>query len=153
MARVVSIARVPSGEIAEIRSEFYKSGQTFLKGEFLKVSTTGVEVCSTSPTIAVGIALEDAGSRPGYDIGHSPSTITGRLQEISMAVLNKVTVFSLTGNVTAAQLHIGVSYGVNVASNIWELDISDTTNKAFKVVDIDTTLDIFFCIADDAILV
>ncbi len=153
MARVIQVARVPSGEVAEVRSVLWQTGQTFPKGAIVIDTATGVTVAAADPLIALGVSLEPAGSRPGYDAANSPSTITGRLQEVSVAVFNKITVFSMTGDVDPVQADIGVSYGVDVAAGVWTLDTTNTTQIVFRVVDIDTDENLYFCIADDAIFV
>jgi hypothetical protein len=115
MGRVFQPARVPGAGVAapDIVSVAYTTGQTFLKGALLVFTAAGeVSECGADPALIAGVALEKAGSKPGYDAANSPTVVTGRVQEVSMARANRNTVFSCRGvnggtdPVTPLQTHI-----------------------------------------------
>lgn len=150
MARWFTPARTP-GNVASVLSGAYTTGQTFLKGALLVLSSGSLVECSATPTAAHGIALEPVASKPGWNAANSPTVITGRVQEVSYGVADRITVWSCRGvngatdPVTPAITHIGVKYGaVKDANGIWALNIADTTNLIFQVEDIDITNKIFF---------
>lgn len=154
MARPIQYARRANG-VPFVRSGKYKTGEAIVFGSLLTVDTNGELTLHGGATAVdvVGIALEAAGSRPGYDMGHTPIVVTGRKQEISFIQADAETVFSAqlctdsTGAtlVTAAQTHIGEEYGVaKDASGQWLVDTSETTTKVFEIVDIDTDLNVVY---------
>lgn len=105
-----------------------KSGQTFIVGALLKLTSNEVEEAGADPTALVGIAyapaslgLDSAGSY--FDGGTGiPVFVPGPGTEFFIA--------SATTPVFAT--HHGVLYGV-VKSTNWLLDISETTAVPFKV--------------------
>lgn len=146
MPRKIQPARVIGTGVPDVLSVAYTTGQTFKKGALLTYAAAGtVSECGADPASVAGVALENAGSKPGYDAANSPSVVTGRVQEVSMAVANRTTVFSMRGSAAPQQTNINEQYGVVKSGDDWILDLTETTTKVFEVVDVDLDNDIFFC--------
>lgn len=155
MGRIIQPARIPgSGAAApDVLSGVYATGQTFIKGALLTYNAAGeLTECAADPAAVAGVALEKAGSKPGFDAANSPTVVTGRVQEVSFAKANRSTVFSMrainggTDPVTPLQTNIDEAYGVaKTAAGEWVLDLAETTAKVFEIVDIDVDQKIFFC--------
>lgn len=143
MARGIVVARIPSGEVPDVISAQYTTGQTFKTGAILVYTAAGeVSEGGADPTPIAGVALEPAGSKPGYDAANSPTTFTGRVQEVSMAKANRVTVYSsrFTNagvDVTPTQTLIDEQYGLIKVGNDWTVDQTDVVNTRVEIVDID----------------
>lgn len=159
MARGFNTARFPNGEAPSILSVVYTTGQTFKKGALLTYVAAGtVSECGADPAVVAGVALQAAGSGPGYEMANSPTQVTGRVQEVSMAVADRSTVFSCraingaTDPVTPLQTHIGESYGVAKVSNDWVLDIAEVTALVCTIVDVDIDNKIFFVKFREAVI-
>lgn len=161
MGRIIQPARNPGSGVGapNILSGAYTTGQTFKKGALLKYVSGELQECAADPTKVAGVALEPAGSKPGYDAANSPTVVTGRVQEVSFAKSDRTTVFSMRGKsagggdpLTPTQAHIGVQYGVVKVSNDWVLDIDEVTTKVFQVVDVDIDNKIFFCVFLDTVI-
>ena len=162
MGRIIQPARVPGAGVAapDIISGYYATGQTFIKGALLVHNSSGeLTECGADPATVAGVALEKAGSKPGYDAANSPTVVTGRVQEVSYAKANRQTVFSMravnggTDPVTPTQTMIDEAYGVlKTGAGEWVLDQAETTAKVFEIVDIDIDNKIFFCKFLEAVL-
>lgn len=159
MARGFNTGRFPVGEAPSIVSVTYTTGQTFVKGALLLYVAAGtVSECGADPTTVAGVALQDAASGPGFGMANSPTQVTGRVQEVSMAVADRHTVFTCRGvnggtdPVTPLQTHIQESYGVAKVGNDWVLDLAETTALVCTIMDIDVDLKIFFVKFREAVL-
>lgn len=141
-------ARIPSGEVPDIRSIQYVNGQVFIKGAVLIYSSGQVTEGGANPTGIVGVATEGAGTKPGFQAANSPATFTGRVQECSVAIANRTTVFTgqFVNNsstaTAAAQADVGVNYGIKLYSvggnNEWYVDKNLTAGNArVAIIDID----------------
>ena len=154
MPRIFQPARFPSGEIPQVQSMFYTTGQTFKKGAVLIYNAGGsgaVEEGGADPTPIVGVALEPAGSKPGFDAANSPTVFTGRVQEVSVAKADAVTIWSgrgvngATDPVIPLLTHINESYGLlKTAAGEWVIDFAETVNTRLMIIDIDVDNNIFF---------
>lgn len=130
----------------------YDSAAVFRTGAILILGADGeLEEGGTDPTAIVGVALEPANSSPGYEMGHNPSVITWRAQEVSYTTANRSTIFAGRGvnggtdPVTPTQTQIGENFGLTKdATNTWVIDISDTSNTRVRIVDIDVEQRIYF---------
>jgi hypothetical protein len=137
--------RHPKGKVPDILSAKYKTGESIVQGSLLARDSAGELILHTGTTAinVVGVALEKAASKPGWDAANSPTVVTGRVQEDSFAQADIDTVYSIrqedgSGNLVApVQTHIGEQYGVLNVSGEWRLDRSETTTKIFRIVDID----------------
>lgn len=147
MARVFAPARWIGAGAPEVQSMKYDDAQTFKKGEVLIAGATyEIQVASADVVASiVGVALEDAGSRPGYELGHTTALkqVTYRKQEVSVAKANASTIFSGAGSSAAAATYIGTDYALTVSSNVWTVDLTDETNVAVQIVDVDVDRNIF----------
>lgn len=149
MGRKPNTARFPgTGSGApETQTMRYTTGQTFIEYALVVETAAGeVSECGADPTSVLGLSLTGAGKGPGYDMPNASSTqfVTGRNQEVGVAIFNRNTVFSIRGvnggtdPVTPLQTHIDEQYGVlKTAGGDWVLDLSETSAKVFEVVDID----------------
>lgn len=159
MGRKIQPARMIGTGVPSVQSIGYTTGQTFKKGALLLIQSTGlVSECGADPTEVSGVALEPAGSKPGYDAANSPTVVTGRVQEVSMGVADRHTIWSMravnggTDPATPTQTHINEQYGVVKTGNDWVLDLAETSAKVFEIVDIDIDNKIFFCKFLEAVL-
>ena len=159
MGRRIQPARGPGTAVPSVLSVAYTTGQTFKRGALLVYAAAGtVSECGADPATVSGVALENAGSKPGFDAANSPSVITGRVQEVSMAVADRITVYSMRGvnggtdPLTPTQTMIDEQYGVLKVGNDWVLDQAEVTAKVFEIVDIDIDNKIFFCKFMEAVL-
>lgn len=151
-ARFFSPARVTGTGVPEVQALVLATSQTFIRGALVVVNGSGLlEECGTDPGTVKGIALAAANSAPGEDAANSPIVITGQNNVVSVATGNPDTIFSCRGvnggtdPVTPALANIGVQYGaIKTGDGTWALDIADTTNDVFTVVDIDIENKIFF---------
>jgi len=155
MGRTIKVARTPGTTIPMITSGKYATGQTFIAGAVLAL-TSGELVEATSPITGatiVGIALEGVATRPGYDVANAAQTTvyTGRAQEISYVRADPTIIFSgrlVNGSATPiapAQANIGVNYGLKAYSSEWCVDTAQvTTDACVTIVDIDTDVGVVF---------
>lgn len=157
MGRIFQPARVPGAGTAapSVISGAYTTGQTFKKGAVLVTTAAGtVSEAGADPANDIaGVALEPAGSKPGYDPANASQVlqVTGRVQEVSYARADSQTWWSGrainggTDPVTPAQTHLHEQYGIaKTAAGEWVIDIAETTTKVVEIVDIDIDNKIFF---------
>lgn len=150
MGRIFSPARVPGGGAAspDVKSMFYTTGQTFKRGAIVvpDAATGRIIESGADPASVIGIALEDAGSKPGNNLNFDSlvQTRTGVVQEVSVAMANRQTIFSGrmvnggTDPVTPVQADIDKKYGVlKTGGGEWVVDQTETTNLVLVIVDAD----------------
>lgn len=159
MARGIRPARMIGTGVPNVQSVAYTTAQTFKKGALLVFAAAGtLSECGADPATVSAVALEAAGSKPGYDAANSPTVVTGRVQEVSVCIADRHTVYSCRGvnggtdPVTPAQTNIDEQYGVAKVGNEWVLDLAETTAKVFEIVDIDIDNKIFFVKFMEAVL-
>lgn len=152
MGRRIQPARMIGTGVPSVQSVKYTTGQTFKKGALLVWQAAGeVSEAGADPALVAGVSLEDAGSKPGWDAANSPTQVTGRVQEVSIAMADRHTIYSMRGvnggtdPVTPAQTDIDTVFGVAKVGNDWVLDTAEITATIFEVVDIDIDNKIFFC--------
>lgn len=160
MARFFQPARVPAGGTSSpsVQSCLYTTGQTFLKGAVLIWAAAGtVSEAGADPVANVaGVALDPAGSKPGFNPANSNQVlqVTGIQQEVSVALARGSTVFSGRGTqiaggdpFTPLVTHINEEYGlVKDANGLWAIDFDEVTAKSVRIIDIDIEQKIFFFI-------
>ena len=155
MGRRFTAARFSGAGIAVHQSMVYTAAQTFKRGAVLIFAAGGagtVEEGGADPTPIVGVSMENAASKPGFEVGHSTFVIatTGRVSEVTVARANRQTIFSgravngATDPVTPTQSHIDEVYGILKSSNDWVIDIAETVNTRIEIVDVDIDEKIFF---------
>lgn len=143
-------ARNPAGEVPEVLSGKYKTGELIVNGTVMTQDANGeLIVAAADPTRIVGVALEAAASKPGYDAANSPTVVTGRVQEVSYAVANADGVFTAraetAGVLTAPlQANVGVRYGIVKNGTEWRIDLSDVAATRLVIVDVDITNGVWF---------
>ena len=150
--RFFQAARTVGNGVPAIQAFIADSAATFLRGAAVVVDTDGELIeCGADPAKIAGFALAGAGTAPGYQAANNPTVITGRQNDVSVALGDANTVFSCRGvnggtdPVTPALTNIGESYGIlKDANGIWTLDIAETTSKSFTIVDVDIDNKIFF---------
>lgn len=159
MGRRIQPARMIGTGVPSVLSGAYTTGQVFKRGALIVFVAAGtLSECAADPAAVSGVALENAGSKPGWDAANSPTSVTGRLQEVSYAVADRHTVFSMRGvnggtdPVTPLQTNIDEKYGVLKVGNDWVLDLAEVGALVFEVVDIDADNKIFFCKFLEAVL-
>lgn len=156
MARPFQPARFAGASAPENQSMPYATGQTYKKGAVLiyEAGPTGnVVEGGADPASIVGVALENADSKPGFGIGNSASIVatTGRVQETTVAKANRTTIFTGRGvnggtdPTTPVLADIGKSYSIlKTADGTWALDAADVANQRARVIDIDIDNKLFF---------
>jgi hypothetical protein len=155
MGRKFQPARLPVGEAPDVQSMQYDSAQTFKSGAVIVFeggATGEVIEGSSDPTPIVGVALEAANSKPGYELGHASSVlqVTGRVQQVSVAKANRSTVWSgrmvngATDPKTPALTDINVVYGVAKVGDDWVVNQAETSATRVEIVDIDIDNKIVF---------
>lgn len=155
MARFIQPARLPGSNAAAfpVRRGKYKTAETWTKGALLVLDANGeLTECGADPTLVSGVALEEPGKGPGFEIAGGVTQVTGRDQEVSYVPADDRVIYSMravnggTDPVTPTQTHIGESYGALADANgVWTLDIAETTTLVFTIVDIDIDNKIFYC--------
>lgn len=167
--REIAPARWGSAGAPVVVSGAYKTGESIIKGSVLTIDANGELVVATSSGAApadatvAGIALESAGSKPGFSMGQvdvgGTSVYTGRVQQVSYAVANRVTVWSgvISGDGTTVtaptQTLVGESYKLTKASNgIWYVDSTDQSPANVTIVKIDDFINIIYFVLTTAAL-
>lgn len=125
----LQVAYTLSGGPAPVVSLLEATSQTFKKGELVYLASGYVTVCSTDPSLIIGIANEDA------------HNITAGTQRVSVTLLNgvvfKANVYHATAaSAVTAQTQVGSSYGVVAVSNKWFVDISEESSKRVTIMDL-----------------
>lgn len=161
MGRRMNLGRLPSGT-PDIQSIRVTAAQTFKKGAIVVDVAAGTisEFGGGTDAVMLGIALEDAFSKPGNSgMVNAPTIVTGgNANECSVLVFNRSTVISCravnggTDPVTPTQTMIGEQYGALKVGDDWCLDIAEVTTLLFEIVDIDIDNKIFFVKPLEAVL-
>lgn len=150
MGRKFQPARFGGATAAEHQSMVHTTAQTFKKGAVLIFDgvTGRVIEGGADPTPIVGVATEDAASKPGFGVSHDASVVarTGTVEEVTVAKATRSTVFSgrmvngATDPVTPVQADINKVFGLLKTGNDWVVDQAETVNTRVEVVDFDTDL-------------
>lgn len=156
MPRPFQPARFAGAGAPENQSMQYAVGQTYVKGAVLVYeggATGNVIEGGADPAAIVGVALEAADSKPGFNMNFNPTVVatTGRVRETTVAKANRQTIFTGrivnggTDPVTPAQTDIGKTYSIlKAAGGEWTLDAADVANQRVRIVDIDIDAKIAF---------
>lgn len=159
MARSFNIARLPSGT-PNIINYPYTAGQTFKKGALVVDVAAGTisEFGGGTDAVVLGVALEDAGSRPGNNYGGTVDVTTGTINEVAVAIADRSQIFSCRGinggtdPLTPTRTMVGEQYGVAKVGDDWVLDQAEVTTLIVEIVDIDIDNKIFFVKFLEAVL-
>ncbi len=152
MGRKFQPARFGGATAAEHQSMAYTGTPTWKKGAVLIYAAGFITEGGADPTGIVGVANEDAESRPGKSLSHDAAVVarTGAVSEVTVAKANRSTVFSGrmvnggTDPVTPAQTDIGTAYGIVKTGNDWAVDQSDVVATRLRITDIDIDNKIVF---------
>lgn len=145
MGRRFIPARTPDGEVPEVQSVSYLTGQLIVRGAVVFTDAAGLlNLAGANPASILGVALEDAASKPGWQAANSPTVITGRVQEVSTAIANRSSVFSgrmisgATDPFTPLQADLNTSFNiVNQGNGDWVIDHANVAAARVRVVDVD----------------
>lgn len=140
MARIIKPASFAPGNMPVILGKTYDTGETFVEGGILVAGDTNqVKQAGADPTEIIGVAAEPAGSRPGYELGHSSQvlSVTHRKQKVGVWIADRIITWSGEPSVAAAESHVGNQYGVVLSGTRWLIDISETTNVVLQVTKAD----------------
>lgn len=141
-------ARTTSGNVPRVVSRPYKTGEAIVIGSPVVLDANGdLTLCGADPTEVTGIALEKAGSRPGFDAANSPTHVTNRKQELICCEANGDTIFGgeSAAGTTPTKAHVDGQYGIaKDSAGVWGIDLTDTTNKVVEIVDVDIDRKLFF---------
>jgi hypothetical protein len=136
MSIVMQPARTGPGLVPLVGYQNYKTAEAIVIGTVLIYDTGELAVAGADPALIAGVALQAAGTAPGYDAGNSPVPITGRQQKIAMAAADRNTVYSatLTNNsstrIAPVAADVGINYGITVYSGVWTVDKNKTAANA-----------------------
>lgn len=143
--RGMNYARGRNNAAPRVQCMAYATGQVF-KAQALVVLNANGEIveCGADPVAVLGIALNGAGTGPGYDLPNSSVTtvVTGRVQEVSVLIANDTDEYyargvnGATDPVLPLQTHIGEQYGVAKVGNDWVIDFAEVTVKSVEITDI-----------------
>jgi hypothetical protein len=133
-----------------VRRAVYADAQTFIKGAVLGINAGGAVIeLASNPTdgTVVGVALEDAGSAPGFNVANDNLVVfrTGTEQSISMVDLVKKPDQIFSGrftdgsgvDVAPTQAIINDLYQlIRLASGEWTVNQAATATPDVQIVDI-----------------
>lgn len=154
MARGFNVARRTGTTIPRVQRLAYETGQVFKTGALVVLNANGnVIECAADPTSVTGVALQAAGTGPGFDVSDASQTVvtTGRTAEVSVAIADDEQEFSARGinggtdPVLPLQTHIGEQYGVAKVGNDWVIDLAEVTVKVVQITDINADNNMFLC--------
>lgn len=127
------VARTLSGNRPVTMRFTLKSGETFKRGDPVTMDSNEdvLEVSGTDPATILGFAAENAADvvETGY---------------VLVWVANDDTVFAISGDNAPTADDVNQQYGIVESGGIWVVDGTDTTNKRFEVLDIDTNQNLYF---------
>lgn len=156
---ITAPARNPTGT-PNVQALRVTAGQTFKKGALVVDTAAGtISECGADPASVLGVAQQGAFTGPGNELANSTgAVVTGAVSDCSVALADRVTVFSMRGingatdPLTPTQTMVGEQYGAAKVGDDWVLDQAETTAKVWEVVDIDIDNKIFFCKFLEAVL-
>lgn len=132
-------ARTLSGNRFPVVEYTLKSGEAFKRGDFVALDANEdvLEVSGADPASLLGMAAEDAAGvvRSGRVLVH---VATGDV------------VFAMQGTSAPTEDDVNQSYGIVETNGIYLVDVTDTSNLRFYVVDVDVDRELFFVIVLDA---
>jgi hypothetical protein len=136
-------AYVETGTVPSTIHYAVKSGEDFVAGAPLTINAGEVDELDTDDvTLIVGVAAAADESAFGYDMGDSPTVVTGRANTVPVWRATRDTVFiGQLSNGTSALVvpdaaNVGVAYGViRQSDGTWTVDENDTTNDVVTVID------------------
>lgn len=144
MAVLMQPARSGPGAVPSITYGLYETAAAIVIGSVLIYDTGNFDIAAADPALIAGVALQAAGTAPGYDAANSPVPITGRQQKIAVAIADRNTVFSATltngssTRIAPVAADVGSQYGITAYSGVWTVDKNKTAGSArVQVIAID----------------
>jgi hypothetical protein len=146
-------ARTAPGAVPSVVYGQYTAASTaIVQGSILIFNAGEYELAGADPSLIAGLALQAQDTAPGYQAANNPVPITGRQRKISVAVADRVAVFSATltngssARISPAQADIGAQYGITAYSGVWTVDKAKlTTSARVSIVGINTeTNEVYF---------
>ncbi len=125
----------PSSTRVAVVEYTLKSAATFLINALVKLTLGEVEESGADPAAVLGIAADPTSqSLPG----HVSGGVLGESSKIGVYVADEDAEFSWEVQTTApTDANIGVAYGVVKASNVWYIDLTETTATVVKITRLD----------------
>ena len=108
------------------------AAQTFVFGNLVVLDASGdIEECGADPAEITGMAAENAADviESGY---------------VMVYVATDDAYFAMECSSDPTEAAIGEDYGVVLASSVWTVDLTDTTNVRVLVLGVDTTRNLAF---------
>lgn len=146
--------QVQGAQVEPIQYMEYSSGQTFILGEVLQYdgSTGKIKVSVADPASGtiVGVALQGAGTSPGFDAANSPATFTGRAAKVSVVRPNDDVIFQAeltngSSTVVTPAITDQIQLGITAYSGVWTVDKAKTGGSArVQVIGFDTDQNVVF---------
>lgn len=96
------------------------ASQSFRAGQFVYLVNGKVTVCADDASLILGMTVEDASGTTDDDK--------------AVLIANGDTIFEANASNAIAITQVGGDYALKVVSNKCQVDISDTVNKAFRVL-------------------
>lgn len=126
----------PSSSRVAVVEYTLKSAATFLINALVKLTSGEVEESGADPSAVLGIAADPTTqSLPG----HVSGGVLGQSSKIGVYVADEDAEFSwpiATGTVPT-DANIGVEYGVVKTSNVWYIDLTETSATVVKITRLD----------------
>lgn len=121
----------------EVREYAVTAAETFQVNElvYMDVATGKILVCGADPALIAGLS----GAAAAFGLGTQwPGNIYDGTK-IPVTLLRSDTKVFMSSTTTPLITHVGNSYGIARTSNIWQVDIGDTSATRVVVVDIFNT--------------
>ena len=128
-------AAYPTGSRVGVAEHTLKSAATFLIHALVKLTSGEVEESGSDPAAVLGIAADPTSqSLPG----HVSGGVLGRDSKIGVYIADTEAEFSWPVQTTEpGDANVGVAYGVVKASNVWYIDLTETTATVVKITRLD----------------
>lgn len=124
----------PTGERAPVTEYTLKSAATFLLHALVKLTSGEVEESGADPSAVLGIAADPTSQAlPGFVSGG----VLGLSSKIGVYVADEDIEFSWPCTSNPADANVGVAYGVVKTSNVWYIDLTETSATVVKITRLD----------------
>jgi hypothetical protein len=112
-----------------------KTSATFLKNALVKLTSGEVEESGSDPAAVLGIAADPTSQALP---GNVTDKVLGESDKIGVYVADEDAEFSWeVQTTTPTNAHLGVAYGVVKASNVWYIDLTETSATVVKITRLD----------------
>jgi pyruvoyl-dependent arginine decarboxylase (PvlArgDC) len=151
--RGFNFGRRSGSTVPRVQEIGYTTGQTFKKGAVVATVAAGtISEAGADPAAILGVAMEAAGSRPGYGVANESEVVhvQGRGQVVSVVLADRETEFhgravnGATDPVLPLQTHINEQYGISKVGDDWVIDMAKTGASArIQITDVRPTENLF----------